>query len=94
MTRGKRYSWNYLIPRVPRRAGAPLHHCNTCRGKSDFGGIELRSDFFPGGFSIAILGHDGGFLFTGSAAHFTSDGVRGDVPRGAMQPTGENRMIR
>lgn len=65
-------------------------------GLAQFGecGIKVRGDFLPRGFSFAIFVHGGGFLFTGSAAHLGADGLRGDVPCGAMQPAGQHRMVR
>ena len=38
--------------------------------------------------------HGGGFLFAGFAAHFGADALRGDVPRRAVQPAAQHRVIR
>ena len=59
-------------------------------------GVEMRGDVFPddvrfGGKQII---HDGGLLFASAAPHVGADGLRGDVLRGAMQPTGQHRTIR
>ena len=46
------------------------------------------------GFGGKQFVHDGSCLFAGTAAHVSADGLRGDVLRGAMQPTGQYRAIR
>jgi len=35
----------------------------------------------------------GSLLFAGATAHICADGLRGDVLRAAMQPTGQHRAI-
>jgi len=56
--------------------------------------VEMRRDVFPGGIGFVQFVHGGGLLFPGAAPHVGADGLRGDVLRGAMQPTGEHRAIR
>ncbi|MEI2725816.1 MAG: hypothetical protein V9H26_20565 [Verrucomicrobiota bacterium] len=57
--------------------------------------VELRSDVFPKGvwFGGEQFVHGGDLLFANPAAHIGADGLRGDVLRGAMQPTGQHRAI-
>ena len=54
----------------------------------------MRGDLFPDGVGFVQFVHGGGLLFAGAAAHVGADGLRGDVLRGAMQPTGQHRTIR
>ncbi len=58
-------------------------------------GIELRRDLFPTGFGFPgnQFIHGGSLLFTGATAHIGANGLRGNVPGGAMQPTRQHRTI-
>jgi hypothetical protein len=56
----------------------------------------VRSNLLPGdiGFGSEQFIHGNGPLFASAATHIGANGLRGDILRSAMQPTGQDRTIR
>lgn len=65
-------------------------------GGVEFGedGIEVWLDFLPGGVCVGRELHGGGLLFAGPAADLGADDLGGDIAGGAMEPAGEDGMVR